>query len=291
MCFTYQVDYDCTNERKEKHSLFVHRRCELGSIEKCPIKVKIIELNRLFCEECLERGFATTKRPPYKIPGTRAKYLVEALDKRVQNGEAVLRNDYLKRQASFFSSCSIAGDLYAISGYHSPFHIQELLRRRLNNQDIDAIERLAIEMQRVHVGGFANGRPYIYPVAAMLHKALLGSIIARAESNGIIQSCCKHGTHEPLDTGNQGVNVVVRFGLANTHNNERECGTCKDHPSAGGRPCSECRCSLKRYVKYKGKIGSLVFVDSDITPWELRVIKDMYREFYFENGKPEGSKK
>ncbi|TGO29350.1 hypothetical protein BPAE_0016g00740 [Botrytis paeoniae] len=202
MCFTYQVDYGCTNERRERHNLFVHRRCELGGLEKCPTTVKIIELNRLFCEECLERELATTKRPPYKIPGTRAKYLVEALDKRAQNGEAVLRNDYLNRQASFFSSCSTAKDLHTISGDHSPFHIQELMRRRLNNQDIDAIKRLATEMQRVHVGGFANGHPYVYPVAATLHKALLGSIIARAESNGIIQSCCKRGTHEPLDTGN-----------------------------------------------------------------------------------------
>ncbi|TGO39535.1 hypothetical protein BHYA_0052g00340 [Botrytis hyacinthi] len=291
MCFTYQVDYGCADERRERHSLFVHRRCELGSIEKCPITVKIIELNRLFCEECLKKGLATTKCLPYKIPGTRAKYLVEALDKRAQNGEAILKNDYLKRQASFFSSCSMARDLHTISGDHLPFHIQELMRRRLNNQDIDAIKRLAIGMQRVHVGGFANGHPYVYPVAAILHKALLGSIIARAESNGIVQSCCKHGTHEPLDVGSQGVNVVVHFGLANTHNNEMECSTCKDHPSPDGQPCSECRCSMERYVKYKGKVGSLVFVDSDVTPWEFRVIKDMYREFYSENAKPESSKK
>ncbi|KAF7910903.1 uncharacterized protein EAF01_002412 [Botrytis porri] len=291
MCFTYQVIYGCTNERKERHNLFAHRRCELGSIEKCPIKVKAIELKHLFCEECLERKLATTKSPPYKIPDTRAKHLVEALDKKAQNGEAVLRNDYLKRQASFFSSCSMARDLHTISGDHSPFHIQELMHRRLNNQDIDAIERLAIEMQRVHVGGFANGHPYVYPVAAMLHKALLGSIIARAESNGIIQSCCKYGTHEPLDIGNQGVNVVVRFGLANTHNNERECGTCKDHPCPSGQSCPKCRCSMRRHVKYKGKVGSLVFVDSDITPWELRAIQDMHRKFYAEKAKPKGSKK
>ncbi|KAF7941987.1 hypothetical protein BELL_0028g00340 [Botrytis elliptica] len=289
MCFTYQLIYGC--ERKETHTLFVHRRCELGTIEKCPIKVKAIELKRLFCEECLEGGRATTKRPPYKIPGTRAKYLVEELDKRAQNGEAILGNDYLRRQASFFTSCSMARDLHTISGDHPFFHIQELMHRRLNNEDINAIERLAIEMQRVHVGGFADGRHYVYPVAAMLHKALLGSIIARAESDGIVQSCCKHGTHEPLHTENQGVNVVVRFGLANAHNNERECSTCKDHPSLGGLPCAECRCSMKRYVKYKGKAGSLVFVDSGITPWEIRAIMDIHREFYSENAKPESSKK
>ncbi|KAM0176926.1 hypothetical protein ACHAPF_004549 [Botrytis cinerea] len=294
MCFTYQVDYGCTNERKERHNLFVHRRCELGRLERCPITVKIIELNRLFCEECLERGLATTKRPPYKIPGTRAKYLVQALDQEAQNGEVVLKNDYLKRQALFFSGCSVARNLQGISGDHAPFHIQELMHRRLNNQDIDVIKRLAIETQRVHVGGFANGYSYVYPVATMLHKALLGSIIVRAESNGIIQSCCKRGTHEPLDIGYQGVNVAVRFGLANVanpHDNERECGSCNNHPRPDGQPCLECRRSVKRYVKYKGKTGSVDFVDSNITPWELRVVKDMYGRFYSENAKPASFKK
>ncbi|KAK6612293.1 hypothetical protein H4I96_01506 [Botrytis cinerea] len=141
MCFTYQVDYGCTNERKERHNLFVHRRCELGRLERCPITVKIIELNRLFCEECLERGLATTKCPPYKISGTRAKCLVQALDQEAQNGEVVLKNDYLKRQALFFSGCSVARNLQGISGDHAPFHIQELMHRRLNNQDIDVIKK------------------------------------------------------------------------------------------------------------------------------------------------------
>ncbi|KAJ8066429.1 hypothetical protein OCU04_005490 [Sclerotinia nivalis] len=131
---------------------------------------------------------------------------------------------------------------------------------------------------------------HVYPVATMPHDALLTSPIARDEPTSVIKACCVRRSHQPTEIVYKGTNAVISFGAVtnrtDTRTNETECGTCNGFGDSGGKPCLECRCSVARDVEYKGKTGSLVFVDSKITLGASEAFKEIFGKGYTEKAKP-----